>query len=295
MPQGLRVRVPPRPPFMMKFKKTFIEQIFPILLTIVVFVVLAGLLWLEIHVLNIFTTTDISLKLRWGDILIGLTVYLKTAIDFAIFIGHLMDKNPGTKGRISIEIGTAVGNAVGTMAILFVWTFFKEVNWLLAIMVFLAGLVLIRLAQDSLEHALERKSDYPRWFELTIDLLNSILRHIDKLTGPVLDRIVPSHKLKVTTQKTFWSLFALSFTVPFILGLDDFAGYVPLFNIVNVFGFGVGVFLGHMILNIALYISPKRTITAVKNPLIAFAGSVAFIILAGWGFIEAFKLLFLHH
>ncbi len=278
-----------------RYKRTLINQIFPIILTGLVFVVLAALLWLQINVLNMVTTTDISLQLRWGDILIGLTVYLKTAIDFAIFIGNLMDKNPGTKGRIGIEIGTAVGNAVGTMAILLVWTFFKEVNWLLAAMVFLAGLVLIRLAQDSLDHALERKSDYPRWFELTIETLDRALRTIDKITGPVLDKIVPSHKLKVTTQKKFWSLFALAFTVPFILGLDDFAGYVPLFNIVNVFGFGVGVFLGHMVLNIALYISPKRTIKAVKNPLIAFAGSVAFIILAGWGFIEAFKLLFLHH
>lgn len=280
---------------MARFKQTFISQIFPIMLTIVVFVILGGLLWLHITLLNMVTATDISLQLRWGDILIGLTVYLKTAIDFAIFIGRLMDKNPGTKGRIGIEIGTAAGNAVGTMAILLVWTFFKEVNWLLAAMVFLAGLVLIRLAQDSLDHALERKSDYPHWFELTIETLDEVLRRIDKVTGPVLNRIVPSHKLKVTTQKTFWSLFAISFTVPFILGLDDFAGYVPLFNIVNVFGFGIGVFLGHMILNIFLYISPKRTIQAVKNPLIAFAGSVAFIILAAWGFIEAFKLLFLHH
>lgn len=86
----------------------------------------------------------------------------------------------------------------------------------------------------------------------------------------------------------------MSLTVPFILGLDDFAGYVPLFNIVNVFGFGIGVMLGHMILNIFLYISPKRTIRAVKNPIVSFVGSIAFIFLAVWGFIEAYKLLFLH-
>lgn len=276
-------------------KKVFTSQIFPIILTGLVFVVLAGLLWLEIHLLNMFTVTDISLSLRWGDILIGMTVYLKTAIDFAIFIGHLMDKNPGTKGRIGIEIGTAFGNAVGTMAILLIWTFFKEVNWLLALMVFLAGLVLIRLAQDSLDHAVVEKDRYPAWFRNLITSLDKTLRVIDKVTGPVLDKVVPSHKLKVTTQKTWWGLFALSFTVPFILGLDDFAGYVPLFNIVNVFGFGLGVFLGHMVLNIALYISPKRTIKAVKNPIIAFVGSVAFVILATWGFYEAFKLIFLRH
>ncbi len=211
-----------------------------------------------------------------------------------MFIGQLMDKNPGTKGRIGIEIGTAVGNAAGTMAILLLWTFFKEIHWLLALMVIMAGLVLLRLAQDSLDHTLEIKHIYPGWFKWIIEALDKVLRIADKLTSPVLNRIVPSHKLKVTKQTTFWGLFALAFTVPFILGLDDFAGYVPLFNIVNVFGFGVGVFLGHMVLNIALYISPKRTIKTVKNPIISFVGSVAFVILAGWGFVEAFRLLFLH-
>jgi hypothetical protein len=87
----------------------------------------------------------------------------------------------------------------------------------------------------------------------------------------------------------------VSFTVPFILGLDDFAGYVPLFNVVNVFGFAIGVFLGHMVLNIFLYLSPKRTIQAVKNPIISLVGSIAFVLLAGWGLFEAYKLLFLHH
>lgn len=272
--------------------KRWRDQLLPLALTLVVFVLLTSVLWLEIHVLNLFTATDIVIHLRVGDILIGMTVYLKTAIDFAMFIGQLMDKNPGVKGRIGIEIGTAVGNAVGTMAILLVWTFFKEIHWLLALMVTLAGLVLIRLAQDSLDHALAQKTRYPAWFQMLITGLDNILRHIDSVTGPVLDRIVPSHKLSVSHQKTFWGLFALAFTVPFILGLDDFAGYVPLFNIVNVFGFGVGVFLGHMVLNIFLYLSPKRTIRAVKNPLIAFAGSVAFVILAGWGFVEAFRLIF---
>ena len=41
-----------------------------------------------------------------------------------------------------------------------------------------------------------------------------------------------------------------------MLGLDDFAGYVPLFNVVNVFGFAIGVFSGHMVLNAFLYVSP---------------------------------------
>jgi hypothetical protein len=91
-----------------------------------------------------------------------------------------------------------------------------------------------------------------------------------------------------------WGLFIASFTIPFILGLDDFAGYVPLFSIVNVFGFSIGVFLGHMILNMALFIAPAKTIKAVKNPIISLAGSVVFVGLGLWGLFEVAKLLFLH-
>ena len=216
-------------------RNKLLRSLIPILLTVVVCSLLIAALWVEIHALNSFTTANISLKLRLRDVLVGVVVYLKTAIDFAMFIGQLMDKNPGVKGRIGIEIGTALGNAAGTMAILLVWTLFRQVNWLLAGMIFLAGLVLIRLAQDSLDHALERKLEYPRWFQMTIEGLDYALQRIDKVTSPVLDKIVPSHKLKVSRQKTMLALLAMAFTVPFILGLDDFAGYVPLFNMVNVF------------------------------------------------------------
>jgi hypothetical protein len=50
-----------------------------------------------------------------------------------------------------------------------------------------------------------------------------------------------------------------------------------------------------MILNILLYISPTKTIAAVKNPIISFVGSIAFMVLAGWGMVEAIKLLVGHH
>jgi hypothetical protein len=103
--------------------------------------------------------------------------------------------------------------------------------------------------------------------------------------------------MKVKEKKgpiTFAQLFVFSFSVPFILGLDDFAGYVPLFNIVNVFGFSIGVFLGHMILNIFLFLSPKKTTEVVGNAYIALIGGLAFILLALWGFYESYKILFVH-
>jgi diacylglycerol kinase len=48
-----------------------------------------------------------------------------------------------------------MGNAVGTMAVLIIRFFFKEVYRLLALMIFFAALVLFELAQTSVEHIIE--------------------------------------------------------------------------------------------------------------------------------------------
>jgi hypothetical protein len=269
------------------------DQTIALSLTVVTCLVLIGIIWAEITLLNQIIGEKIALTIRPADILIGLTIYLKTAIDFGIFIGRLMAKNPGLKGRIGIEIGSAAGNGVGTMAIILVWAFFKEVDWLLALMVIIASLVLLRLAQDTLVHA-ENKKLHP-WFEAFTNYFEKFLNAVNGWIKPLLSRLVPSHSLKVEKKKTFAGLILMAFTVPFILGLDDFAGYVPLFDVINVFGFAIGVLVGHMILNIALYISPDKTIKIVKNPVISVVGSVFFVLLAAWGLIEAFKLLFLHH
>lgn len=273
-----------------KQESLWMRQGVPLFLTVVVFAALTALLYAEIHILNLFTLDDISLKINPLDVVIGLTIYLKTSIDFAVFIGNLMHHNEGTKGRIAIELGTAVGNAAGTMAILLIWTFFKEVRWLLVLMLFIAALVLFRLAGESLEHAKEAKR-HPKWFMYFVHKLDHILHAFNRLTAPLLDRIMPGGGMRAATFTKFWPLFMFSFSVPFILGLDDFAGYVPLFSVVNVLGFGVGVFLGHMILNILLYISPKMTIKIVKLPVIGLFGTLAFVALGIWGFIEIAHLI----
>lgn len=269
----------------------FKDQFIPLSLTILSAAALTGILYLVILGLNFATATDIALRIRWVDVLIGMTIYLKTSIDFAIFIARLMDKYPGMKGRIGIEIGTAAGNALGTILILIIWTFFKEVRWLLALMVFIAALVLFRLAEDGLEHAHDHDKKYPAWFQKMVDVFQIGLAKINKVIAPILKYVLPNLKVATPEKVNFWQLFGFAFTVPFILGLDDFAGYVPLFNIVNVFGFSVGVFAGHMILNALLYISPERTIKAVKNPIISFLGSIAFVALALWGLIEVVHII----
>lgn len=275
-------------------KKLFQEQFIPVGLTVVIFVVLAAILYLQLVFLNTLTKQDIILQLRLQDILVGLTIYLKTSVDFAIFIGNLMGAYPGWKGRIAIETGTAVGNAVGTLIILTIWNFFREIEWLLALMIFIASLVLLRLAEDGLVHAKEELHLYRSWFRRTIVVMDKFLIKINDVNERFLKYLIPHATMKPKHGLAFMGLLAASFTIPFILGLDDFAGYVPIFSIINVFGFAVGVFAGHMILNMALFLSPGKTIKAVKQPLISFLGSVVFIGLAVWGFFEAYRILFSH-
>ncbi len=274
----------------------FITQLLPILLTVVIFLFLTTITYAAIYVLNRFVGRgdDILTKVRFYDVLVGLTIYLKTSVDFGILIGNLMTKYNHWRDRIAIEIGTALGNGAGTIIILSIWDYFRTVKWLLVLMIVIASLVLFKLAEEGLDHAKEKEKDLPSSFRKLLYSFEKIILGLNKALSPVMSKLVPNISMRPKPNLTFWGLFSVAFTVPFILGLDDFAGYVPLFSVVNVFGFAVGVYFGHMVLNMALYLSPKKTIQIVKNPYISFAGSVAFVGIALWGLFEAFKLAFIH-
>ncbi len=268
------------------------RQAIPLALTFITFCSMWILLHGEVSLLNAFNPSDaILIRIRWTDVLVGLTIYLKTSIDFAIFIAHLMRTNPGWKNRVAIECGTAAGNALGTLVVLAVWSFFREVEWLMALMVLLASLVLLKMAEDGLEHAQDEDRRYPLVFQKMVNACESVLERINALFAPVLDRVMPHATLNAKPQPSWFALLFFSGTVPFILGLDDFAGYVPLFSVVNVYGFAIGVLLGHMTLNICLFLSPETTIRIVKQPIISFLGSLAFVGLAVWGLWEVGKIV----
>ena len=146
----------------MHLKKFYPDTIVPLLLTFAVFAFFVALLFGEIKLLNLFVIArePILIRILLSDVLIGMTIYLKTSIDFAIFIGRLMNTYPGWKNRVMIEIGTAAGNALGTFAILIIWDVFREVRFLMAAMIVLAALVLIRMAEDGLEHARTKDKTY---------------------------------------------------------------------------------------------------------------------------------------
>ena len=275
-------------------KKTspLFEQVIPILMTLVVFAILATALFFAINILNLLPTGNpISLNWRWKDIIIGATIYFKTSVDFALFIGRLMQSNQGWRKRIAIEIGTALGNAVSTMIVLCLWVIFKELHILLGLMTLLAALILFEMADEGLSHFGHWRFAREPQRSLYI-IIRGFLDAVLKVVRPLTSRIVPnlSEKLGGDEHLKWKQLFIFSLTIPFLLGLDDFAGYVPLFSIVNVFGFALGVLAAHMLLNIALFIKPEATIKFVKNQWISLLGSLAFIGLAIWGIIEAIRI-----
>jgi len=270
-----------------------LSQIVPILFTGIVMAGFLALLHLAVVIFNLIPSSEkIYLDIRWTDIIVGATIYLKTSIDFAIFIGRMMSANPGWRNRIAIEIGSAAGNTIGTIAIIGLWVTLKNVDLLLALMVFIASLVLFELAHSSLEH-------FANWQgqggvkRILFYVLHGLLDTIKKVIDPVLSRVMPNlgNAMKGKSSLPWLQLLIFSASVPFILGLDDFAGYVPLFSVVNVYGFAIGVIGSHTLLNIALFISPKKTITIVKNEIVSFWGALAFIGLAIYGLVETVKII----
>jgi hypothetical protein len=268
------------------------EQFIPIFLTILTFFGLVFLLYGFIAVLNLFPLQEkIDIHIRTTDLLVGLIIYLKTSVDFAIFIGNQMKQHFGWKNRIAIETGTALGNGLGTLIVLTIWTFFKEVPLLMVFMITLAALVLFRMAQDSLEELFsEQPKNNSLWHNILASLY-ALLKTINKPFTPLIAKILPHPAKNKQATNNFLGLLLFSLSIPFILGLDDFAGYIPLFSVVNIFGFSVGVFLGHMILNALLFASPSVTIKLVKQPLIMALGSIAFFGIGLWGLYEAGELL----
>jgi len=267
------------------------EQVFPIVLTVFTFLALSVIFYFLIQLLNLLPSKEkIVPEVRVQDVLIGLTIYLKTSVDFAIFIGNLMHSNPGWKKRISIETGTAAGNAAGTFVILVIWNFFREVPVLMVIMIIIASLVLLKMAQESLEEFLVHKENYQR-LHMPVSFLEKQLEFLNRFTKPFLGLALPDISITSIKVMGFVGLAIFSFSVPFILGLDDFAGYIPLFSIVNVYGFAVGVFLGHMLLNISLFLSPEVTVKIVRAPLILVLGGLAFVGIALWGFWEVLQII----
>ena len=142
-------------------KKVFIRKIVPLFFAIVTFLVLSTVLYgILLFLSSLPLNYPIILDFRRREVLIGIAIYLKTAIDFAILMGNLMHTNPGWKKRIAIGLGTAIGNAFGTFSILVIWTLAKEFRILVIVFIFVSSAILLRLAEESFEEFLKQRKSF---------------------------------------------------------------------------------------------------------------------------------------
>ena len=271
--------------------KKLIEKIIPVILALLTFFILSTLLyWVLLFLDSLHLNYPVILDFRRREVIFGILIYLKTAIDFAIFMGNLMHTNPGWRKKIAIAFGTSIGNAFGTFLILIVWTLFKEIPALMTLGVFISSVILLKLAEENFEIFLKQKKSFIK-IRMPVNLLQNQLDFVNNQFRPVLKFLVPDLNLTGTKKLSFINLIVFSFTIPFILGINDFVGYIPLFEYVNVFGFTLGVMLGHMLLTIGLFLLPKKTVGIVKHPVVLIGGGLAFLAIGIFGFFEAFKIL----
>ena len=210
-------------------KKLIIRQIIPIILTIFTFLGLATLLYGLLLLLDsLHLSIPLILDFRKREVLLGIVIYLKTAIDFAIFIGNLMHTNPGWRKRIAIELGTAVGNAAGTFLILTLWTLFKELPLLMIVMIFIASVILLRMAEESLEEFLKQRKSFIK-IRMPVSMLQEQLNLVNKVFRPILRFFVPNLNLTKTKLyshlqfRLFWGLMTSQATFRFLQSLMSLA------------------------------------------------------------------------
>ncbi len=242
---------------------------------------------------HIFPITPIRLTLGFADLALGFYLYIKTSVDFAAFIGSMMVSNPGWKNRVAVEWGTSLGNFAGTLVVLWLWMIFRSTNQLLeGLIVLIASFVLLELAAGSHERLREAEWDVQSGFKKSFFMLSKFFLKLRLFTEPFL---VWMPDLEATMSgkslPTIKSLLLYSFIVPFILGSDDFASYISVFSVVNVFSFATGVIIGHSILLAGLFAFPKKVDHLLALPGFSALAITTFILLFLNGAYDAVKIL----
>lgn len=247
------------------------KQLLPIGLSLSLFALFSALTYVLVRWLG-----GLSTEFIWWQFALGIFIYLKTSVDYALFVGGLMGENEGIPKRIAMNVGTQVGCFLGVTMIVILWSFFKEIHWLMAILLVIAGYILIGLGDGSQEH-----------FESLPEGFRKPLRIFFDITRPVVGLFtwfMPDGEMSAVPM-TVGRLLLVSSIIPFALGADDLAGYMTLLQPANVFSLLVGIYFGDAIIDIALFFSPKTTVSIVKNRWVSYFGALFFI---GLGVVSIF-------
>lgn len=251
---------------MFQIKHSFyLKKILLLFINFLIFLLLVFVLFSVIKKANLISGKNpISFKIIVSDILFGIFIYLKTSLDFVIYAGSFIKVNKKIKNLGAFITGTSIGNSAGVFLIIFIWAIVRNFKWFLFFAILVSSVTLFFLGSKN---------------------INEFWENYKKEAKP--GKANEEEKLG---NKSFKQVFISSLKLPFILGIDDFAGYIPLFNILNITSFSIGVLLGHFFLTSFILINEKPMRKVVSFKFFDLFGGLIFIAIATWGIVEAFSL-----
>lgn len=259
------------------------KQFLPTFICFVMFFLFIGCSIFFIHdLINPFSAEPILFQFHLTDFLVGFFLYFVTAIDYALIVGRMQVNNPSISARVIMNIFTCLGCFFGVSLVLFLWGFAKEIDWLIIALLIFAGSVMVKLSFEGLDYF---RNDEHIWTPLRLLVVNSVTFLHTFTQG--LTFWIPELGRPSVARTSLRELAKWSFVLPFIIGLDDFVGYMGAMTIYNVFSLLFGIYLADVLIDIMIFASPKTTKKLVENPVFSFFASLAFIYLMYKSFSEA--------
>ncbi|MEI7578463.1 MAG: hypothetical protein WCJ58_00310 [bacterium] len=264
-----------------------INQIFPVITCLILFIVFMffSIIFIK-FLMNPFASDPIELKLHFSSMAVGFFLYFVTAVDYALIVGRMQAANPGIKARFAMNVFTCIGCFIGVTVVLFLWGFAKEVSWLILPLLIFAGSVMIKLAYEGRGY-FEKSKSVPFFIRIPLARLLKIFFYFSKpLTFWIPELGSPNvQKMRIR------NLAKWAFLLPFIIGLDDFVGYMGAMTIYNVFSLLFGIYLADIVIDLLIFISPKFTKKVVQSALLSLLAAFAFLYLAYKSYSESYHLL----
>lgn len=264
-----------------------LNQTFPVVVCATLFFLFIGLSLIFIQrFINPFSSEKILIELHLFDVLVGFFLYFVTAVDYALIIGRMQNVNKGLKARFTMNVFTCVGCFVGVTLVLFLWGFAKEVDWLIVALLIFAGSVMVKLAFEGLEYFQHSPSIWKPLRTVTSTVVIWFHHLTQGLTFWIPELGSPAVKTMSLGQLATWS-----FLLPFIIGLDDFVGYMGAMTIYNVFSLLVGIYAADIVIDILIFVSPTFTKKMVESAVLSLIATYAFLYLMYKSFSEAFLIV----
>ena len=268
-------------------KAKLVNQSFPVVtcLTLFAFFMVASTLFIT-QLINPAISEKIIIHFLPVDIAIGFFLYFVTAIDYALIVGRMQVVNNGLKARFTMNVFTCLGCFVGVSFVLFLWGLAKEIDWLIIILLIFAGSVMVKLAYESLGYFRDAKSIPSTIRTLSVKLIG----FLHSLTQPLtfwIPELASPKIAKMSTKK----LASWAFLLPFIIGLDDFVGYMGAMTIYNVFSLLLGIYLADIVIDVLIFTSPKLTKKVVEGAILSLLASWAFLYLMYKSYSESINVI----